>query len=305
MTECPLDPRFPKCRFPLFGGLSVFVDMALLLFCSGGLLAQSLTVAGSTGPSAHIANNPPAIATEQSDETCNQLVLDVVQRMPQKGGYSIKKAALENLVSSIGINAQDTPPALNLTPEKAKPSFCSGATYLVFVGVIQDLLAEKKLQLSSDNLKLLLIKGQSDGEGIWGRWNANGPGTARLFYELGIGKNFQSLALAKPGDFLKLFWNDQIGAKEFGHSVIFLGTRATPEGGVIRIWSSNLDVGYSEKEVPMGKIKRMLFSRLVNPSALRSLANLLKTDAFLASMLTISCTEEQMALMVGIGKETK
>jgi hypothetical protein len=164
-------------------------------------------------------------------------------------------------------------------------------------------MEERKLLLSANDLQSLLIKGQSDGESVWGRWNANGPGTARLFYELGMGKNFHSLTSAKPGDFLKIFWTDQIGVKEFGHSVIFLGTRATPQGGVIRIWSSNLNVGYSEKEIPLGKIKRMLFSRLLNASALQFVSRLPKRDAYLASMLTNASTQEEMSIMVGDDQE--
>ena len=176
---------------------------------------------------------------------------------------------------------------------------------LVFLDFIQNLIAQKQLQLSPDNLRLLLIQGQSDGAGVWGRWNANGPGTARLFYELGLGKNFQSLALAKPGDFLKLFWTDQIGAKEFGHSVIFLGTRVTPQGEVIRIWSSNLGVGYSEKEVSLQAVKRMLFSRVENPIALQTLDQLPAKDSYLANMLTLQSTEEEMCVMVGMDKSNE
>jgi hypothetical protein len=39
-----------------------------------------------------------------------------------------------------------------------------------------------------------MIRGQRDGEGIWGRWNANGPGTARLFHEMNLGENFERVA---------------------------------------------------------------------------------------------------------------
>jgi hypothetical protein len=74
----------------------------------------------------------------------------------------------------------------------------------------------------------LLIRGQGDGVGIWGRWNANGPGTARLFEELHLGKNFTSFEEARPGDFMKIFWNDNIGGTESGHSVIYLG-RGSPK----------------------------------------------------------------------------
>ena len=237
------------------------------------------------------------------DVTCNQLILDIILHMPHGGGYSVKKSALDKLKAAIAIKPSPSSPSLNLMPERVKPSFCSAATYLVFLELLQTLLEYKKLRLSTDDIQLLLIKGQSDGEGVWGRWNANGPGTGRLFHELGLGENFQSLTLAKPGDFLKLFWTDQIGAKECGHSVIFLGAHATPQGEVICIWSSNLKVGYSEKEVPMARIKRMLFSRLLNPSAIQSVSLLPKRDAYLASMLTKASSPEEMAVMVGAERE--
>ena len=72
-------------------------------------------------------------------------------------------------------------------------------------------------------LEHLIIRDQRDGEGIWGRWNANGPGTARLFHELGLGSNFDNFDQAKPGDFMKIFWSRQVGKSEHGHSTIFLG----------------------------------------------------------------------------------
>ena len=47
-------------------------------------------------------------------------------------------------------------------------------------------------------LTSLLIAHQRDGQGVWGRWNANGPGTARLFTELRLGRNFTDFAEARP-----------------------------------------------------------------------------------------------------------
>ena len=34
-------------------------------------------------------------------------------------------------------------------------------------------------------LSSLLVTGQADGTGVWGRWNSNGPGTGRLFWPSG------------------------------------------------------------------------------------------------------------------------
>ena len=114
----------------------------------------------------------------------------------------------------------------------------------------------------------LLITGQRDGEGVWGRWNANGPGTARLFYEMRLGRNFSEFAQAQPGDFMKIFWSNAVGRREHGHSVIFLGTETVNGVESVRFWSSNLGYGYSEKVVPRTKIAAAVFSRLTTPQNL-------------------------------------
>jgi hypothetical protein len=56
--------------------------------------------------------------------------------------------------------------------------------------------------------------------------------------------------------------------------------------------------------VPLVKIKRMLFSRLMNPSALQSVSLLPKRDAYLAGMLTNTSTQEEMSVMVGTEEES-
>jgi hypothetical protein len=76
---------------------------------------------------------------------------------------------------------------------------------------IEALRTRGDLQLDYDTLDALMIRGQRDGEGIWGRWNANGPGTARLFQELGLGRNFDDFEEAEPGDFMKIFWSPEVG----------------------------------------------------------------------------------------------
>jgi hypothetical protein len=141
------------------------------------------------------------------------------------------------------------------------------------------------------------VTGQHDGVGVWGRWNANGPGTARLFEELRLGENFTSIDRAERGDFLKIFWNDQIGSKEFGHSVVYLG-RGT--NGSVKYWSSNKKGGYGCAEVPLSKIKRTLFSRLTDPAEINQILYAPTTENYLASMLTKSSTPEEMYEKVGI-----
>jgi hypothetical protein len=129
-----------------------------------------------------------------------------------------------------------------------------------------------------------MIRGQRDGQGIWGRWNANGPGTARLFYELGIGRNFDDFAEAEPGDFMKIFWSPEVGREEHGHSVIFLGMEKKLGLDYVRFWSSNIPFGYGERSVPRTKIIHAIFSRLYDPSNLGRIATTPPVDRYLASL---------------------
>src|SRR5438046_8204490 len=149
-----------------------------------------------------------------------------------------------------------------ILPSAASPIFCSGATYLVFIRTIEALRARGELHLDFPTLEQLIIRDQHDGEGIWGRWNANGPGTARLFHELGLGLNFDNFDQAKPGDFMKIFWSRQVGKNEHGHSTIFLGLENRSDGQYVRYWSSNIPSGYGGKTVPRRKIADAMFSRL-------------------------------------------
>ncbi len=132
----------------------------------------------------------------------------------------------------------------------------------------------------------MIRQGQRDGEGIWGRWNANGPGTARLFFELGLGRNFTDFTQAQPGDFMKIFWNDEVGKLEHGHSVIYLGMEKQNGVDYVRFWSSNVPAGYGEKSVPRSKIVRAIFSRLEAPANLAKIEQAPDIDSYLSSLLT-------------------
>src|SRR5205807_1487509 len=97
--------------------------------------------------------------------------------MPQGGRYSLSRFAKIRLQSAAHFESGK----FFILPSAASPSFCSGATYLIFIRTIEALRARGELHLDFATLDQLIIRDQHDGEGIWGRWNANGPGTARLF----------------------------------------------------------------------------------------------------------------------------
>ena len=212
----------------------------------------------------------------------NAIVLEQIRNMPEGGGYAITREAHQALSSAVTVSSL----GLRLECSKAQPSYCSGATYLLF---LKTLVAAEKQGLCPPGLtasEYLLPKAMPDGVGIWGRWNANGPGTARLFHELGLGKNFTAWEQARPGDFMKIFWSLDVGKKERGHLVVFLGMQMKEGEEHVRFWSSNKPGGYGEKSVPKSKVAAAIFSRLENPSNMQRAATMPKKDAYLASLLT-------------------
>jgi hypothetical protein len=211
----------------------------------------------------------------------NGFVLDQIKQMPQGGRYSVSRFAKIRLQSSAHFESGK----FFILPSAASPSFCSGATYLVFIRTIEALRARGELHLDYSTLERLVIRDQRDGEGIWGRWNANGPGTARLFHELQLGQNFDYFDRAKPGDFMKIFWSRQVGKSEHGHSTIFLGMENRLGVQYVRYWSSNIPSGYGEKSVPRSKIAYAIFSRLQTPANLARINSAPIVDTYLASLL--------------------
>jgi hypothetical protein len=229
-------------------------------------------------------------------EDYNTVVLDQVREMPQGGRYSTSHFAAIRLKSSAHFESGK----FFFLPSAASPSFCSGATYLVFIRTIEALRDRGQLQLDYATLNQLIIRDQRDGEGIWGRWNANGPGTARLFHELDLGRNFTDFAQAKPGDFMKIFWNNNVGQRESGHSVIFMGTENRFGEEYVRYWSSNIPAGYGEKSVPRKKIAYAIFSRLQAPANLSRINSAPFVDSYLASLLRKKSNFAEAARMSGI-----
>lgn len=192
----------------------------------------------------------------------NTVVLDQVEQMPAGGGYRATAAQVKEFENSVRSEI--------IRPDM--PSFCSGATYLVFLKAVQ----VSGVKLDPD---IFMVHGQADGEGVWGRWNANGPGTARLFYETGAGVNFTEWEDARPGDFMKIWWTDEVGSLEHGHSVVVI--KITPTD--LTFWSSNIPGGYGKKTIPRTKVAHAIFSRLLYPDKLGT--PLPAMDLYLSSLL--------------------
>jgi hypothetical protein len=208
----------------------------------------------------------------------NGVIVSLTQTMPVGGGYSASVSATRDLQSAVQVQGG----RLRVDPSAAPTTYCSGATYLIFVQAIESLVPES--QFGTGLAQALAIRGQPDGVGIWGRWNANGPGTACLFRELKLGRNFTSFDEARPGDFMKIFWNTAVGRREHGHSVIYLG-RAVMDGVErIRFWSSNLPGGYGDKEVPRSRIAYAIFSRLESPANIERSISLPARNSYLVGL---------------------
>ena len=210
----------------------------------------------------------------------NDLILAQIKQMPTGGKYSASRTATLRLQAAAHFESG----IFTVAPAAASPSYCSGATYLVFLKTIEALRGRGDLSLNYETLDQLMIRGQPDGAGIWGRWNANGPGTARLFHELGLGPNFDDFEEAQPGDFMKIFWSPEVGRQEHGHSVIYLGSEKKAGLDYVRYWSSNIPFGYGERSVPRTKIVHAIFSRLYAPSNLSRIGETPVLDKYLASL---------------------
>ena len=197
---------------------------------------------------------------------------------------------------------------------KANPSFCSSAIYIALLKSLKDWDQDNRISYEAwENLKPYTVEDrkwriQGDGEGCWGRANANGPGLAVLINELKAGTNtylapryeysskdeyYEAWRNIEPGDILKLFWNRYIGAddehSERGHIVIFLDMKEIidetwKKDAIIYYWSSNgsgfmPDKGYSIGKARLSEIYRAVATHIDDPAAFDNAKNIMPDDA--------------------------
>ena len=232
----------------------------------------------------------------------SNLVLQSIEEMPAGGGYVLNDLPAQKLADAFYWQyLSNGEMALFVDPLVASPSYCTTATYIVFYKTLLKFWQNQNIFPSKDILKKLKPQLEADGLRIWGRWNANGPGTAKFFYDSQIGTNFDDLAQAKPGDFLKIFWNDEVGTNERGHSVIFLGTEIIDGVQKIHFWSSNKSTnGYSKMTINRSDAVRLLFSRLDRIENINKIVELSLNDDFLTSMLSTRSNWEEVREKTGI-----
>jgi hypothetical protein len=209
-------------------------------------------------------------------------VLAATREFPSGGGYDGSHATKNLLVRS----ARPGETGITFDLEQARPSFCSSATYLVFLQATQ-----ATTPVSTNLAQTLAVRpNQKDGHGVFGRWNANGPGAAKLIADLDCGINFTSWNNARPGDFLKIWWSDAIGGREHGHHVVYLSHNEK----TVTFWSSNQPNGYGKKTILRAKCHRVLFTRITKPNLIAKATQLPSIDPWLADMLHKDFTWEEV-----------
>lgn len=190
-------------------------------------------------------------ARDKVNERWQQAMLTAIASFPEHGGYYtggrpnelFAKTTWRGLHEAYQMTPADERPRFD--PWLAQPSFCSSATYGVFIKAL--LLWDTRGKIKREawvNMKPYVGIadelnpdgfGQDDGVGFWGRANANGPSLGVLVHELGAGYSFTAYRGAKsernketsderyltdaewcaldvwsravPGDLMKIFWN--------------------------------------------------------------------------------------------------
>jgi hypothetical protein len=236
-------------------------------------------------------------AQEASADQIQQWVLEAISEMPTKGGYELTKVPPQKLHDAFSWQ-QDL---LSFNAEAAMPSYCTTATFSIFYKVLQKYWNATQTIPMRASLEIIRPNNETDGVRIWGRWNSNGPATAKFFHDTQMGENFDNLKDARSGDFMKLFWNGEVGKKEKGHSVVFLALEKQNGVDGVRFWSSNaVTSGFGVRWVALNEFKKVMLSRLTHPENYSQMATLPETDSYLSSMLDRSSSWEEVRIVTGI-----
>ncbi len=218
------------------------------------------------------------------------MILDIIKTLPSGGGYSRGSSFQSPTITAHNIGAD----RWEMRVYDGFPSHCTGATYAVFARLIAVLQDNGRIALDGEQIAALSAKSRMpdgatlvDGQGPFQIFNSNGAGVAALLKHTGTGMSFRDdkLLYARAGDFLKLFWNDNVGASEQGHQVIYLGRKTVGSREMVCFWGSQRQNkkkrpggtealyfpaaegdkvvdGYGEACRPRDDIKAMVFSRV-------------------------------------------
>lgn len=230
----------------MFNIRNIYKQALLCALCCG--IANCAKAENPKTQEAHA--NLPAV-TDTINAEWQSAVVSAIDSFPSLGGYYTggKPNALFTTTTWQGLHAayimgkSDRRPYFN--PQKAQPSFCSSATYSALIKALtmwdtHGVICTKAWRNMkpyvgiADDINTRGI-GQDDGEGFWGRANANGPSIAVLVHELKAGFSYTGYRGAKSdrnkesdtepyltddewradpvwqhavkGDFIKIFWN--------------------------------------------------------------------------------------------------
>ena len=220
----------------------------------------------------------------------NRMILDIIRDLPDGGGYSLGSDLELPTITAHNIGGGHW----QMRVYDGHPSHCTSATYTVFAHLAARLQDAGRIELTSEQILSLVAmrslpdgRSRSDGQGPFWIFNSNGAGVAALLKHTGTGFSFRDdkLLYARPGDFLKLFWNENVGSSESGHQVIYTGNRKLEGRDMVCFWSSQrqrkkkrngrteplyfpasatgkVHNGYGQVCRPREDIKAMIFSRL-------------------------------------------
>ena len=253
--------------------------------CVGAIVMTIALAASSLGAKAEPASARPCGGTD-----FNAMVLDIIKGLPNGGGYSRGSSFQLPTITAHNIGAG----RWEMRVYDGFPSHCTSATYAVFARLVSVLLDNGRIALDGEQIATLSAKNRMpdgatlvDGQGPFQIFNANGAGVAALLKHTGTGTSFRDdkLLYARAGDFLKLFWNENVGASEQGHQVIYLGHKTVGSREMVCFWGSQRQNkkkrsggtealyfpaaegdkvvdGYGEACRPRADIKEMIFSRI-------------------------------------------
>lgn len=153
-------------------------------------------------------------AAQEINAAWQNQMIKTVESFPNKGGYytggkttaKFPKTAWRGLSDCFVMGEKDARP-ITIDLWQAQPSFCSSATYVAILHALCEWDRNRVISRQAwvnlkpyvgiaDNLNLEKF-GQNDGQGCWGRGNANGPGVAVLIHDLNAGYSFTAFRGAK------------------------------------------------------------------------------------------------------------
>ncbi len=194
--------------------------------------------------------------------------IDTVQKSaPDGGGYFIGIKA-NPPESPIGYDLKLLGSKLIDAPRKT--SYCSGASYSVFIEALNLIFKDKYNSLPESLVEIMRMQ-EKDGSRreddvkFWGIWNTNGFGSHfALAQYSGMGKQVFP-AEARPGDFVNISWKNGNG-----HSTVFLGwyIDEDKDTNIVYFSSQKATNGLGDQIVDIKSIKDVMFVRLTNPERL-------------------------------------